>query len=158
MHSCPACLFQALICLENDLKIGPHKKFNIVEEQAKCNSDEAIPLHYEPLKQSLAAGSRSATSERSRSDELQMTYISQEKEGPKKDQTWHQLSKGLLFRKAALTFSAMAKNNLNKSQFTESLKYLKLAMYCFGKIYVIFLSNILKMPTVYQVTDNGYHL
>lgn len=66
-----------------------------------------------------------------------MTSISVEGEGQQTGHTWHKLSKGLLLRKAALTFSAITKTNMNKSEYTESFKYLKLAMYCFGKLFSV---------------------
>lgn len=136
-------IFQGLVCLEYDLRVGPHKTSRIVEEQATCHSDEAIPLHYEPLARSPTTHSRRPTvgGEGQRSDELQMTSISVESEDQQTGHTWHKLSKGLLLRKAALTFAAITKTNMNKSEYTESFKYLKLAMYCFGKLFHIHITR-----------------
>ncbi|XP_053407087.1 erythroid differentiation-related factor 1-like isoform X2 [Mercenaria mercenaria] len=125
------CIYRALVCLEYDLKVGQHKKSRIVEEQAKCDSDTAIPLHYEPLKRKTATlPPDPSDAEKSRSDDLQMTSFNKEAEGQQKGQTWHQLSKGLLFRKAAVTFSAMTRGCMNKGECVKSVKYLKLAMVC----------------------------
>lgn len=125
------CIHRALSCLEYDLKIGSQKSSHIVEEQAKCNADQPIPLHYEPIKRQQTTSSPPADLEKSRTDDLQMTFIHKDNDSPKKVQTWHQNPKGLLFRKAALTFAAMAKNTLTKSNYMEAFKFLKLAMFSF---------------------------
>jgi hypothetical protein len=123
-----------LACLEYDLKVGSHKQSHIVEEQAKCDSDTAIPLHYEPLKKTAATDSPVLdTGSSSRTGDLQMTSFNKEGDEQPESQTWHHLSKGLLYRKAAMTFSAMARGCMNKAEYIEAVKYLKLAMYSLSK-------------------------
>ena len=125
-----------MTCLEYDLKVGPHKQSHIVEEQAKCDSDTAIPLHYEPLKKTTKTGKRVISDQKRSSGpgDLQMTSFTKEGEEQPQGQTWHQLSKGLLFRKAAMTFAAITRGCVNKAEYIQAVKYLKLAMCSFSKI------------------------
>lgn len=110
---------QGLSCLERDYNLGVKKNTNIVEEQARCNRDEAIPLHYEPIHTPAMT-----------LPELQMTSVSQEENG---GQSWHYLSKGLLYRKGALTYIAMAKQSFGENKFLETIKQLKVGFSCYSK-------------------------
>jgi len=156
---------QGLQCLQKDLDIGTFKKPSIIEEQVQCNSDEAIPLHYEPLKKSNLAPkachncslktcsgcgneNKDTTDSQDRSPSTcvassdksacDLTVTSVAKETSMKDegqgQSWHTLSKGLLFRKASYTYAALAKMALANTKLDETLKCLKLAFYCFSKL------------------------
>ncbi|XP_060566894.1 erythroid differentiation-related factor 1-like [Ruditapes philippinarum] len=141
------CIHKGLACLEYDLKVGSHKQSHIVEEQAKCDSDTAIPLHYEPLKKTAATDSPVLdTGRSSRTGDLQMTSFNKEGDEQPEGQTWHHLSKGLLYRKAAMTFSAMARGCMNKAEYIEAVKYLKLAMYSL---------NAMKVVIPHKVSENS---
>lgn len=124
----------------------------IVEEQAKCSSHEAIPLHYEPLKKNVITGkpvpndleiassnvqldkAEHTGNSKSYSEDMQMTMVEPQCDQPSnyKGQTWHQLSKYLLIKKAALTFSALSKIYINRNDYLEAFKCLRLAFYCFA--------------------------
>ncbi|XP_052773839.1 erythroid differentiation-related factor 1-like isoform X1 [Mya arenaria] len=134
--------------LRRDLDLGTHKRSSLVEEQAKCNSDEAIPLHYEPIRKNEKNANKNTKTHTADPDtkyevkvdlDLQMTSVTPDSEvrDRKQDQSWHVLSKGLLFRKAAFTFSALAKQALGSNNLLDLLKFLKLAFSCFGALKVI---------------------
>jgi len=58
-----------------------------------------------------------------------MTSVTSEGEG----QSWHFLSKSLLYRKAAFTFLAMAKQKCAEMKFLDAFKLLKMTFYSFSK-------------------------
>lgn len=122
--------------MQYDLERGAHRQSNIIEEQVRCNRDEAIPLLYEPLNKLSNQEQRPSESEEKRSlADLRVTSKSPEVEG--QGHTWHLASKGLLYRKAAYTFLALAKPCVPRGEMLEALRYLKLAFACFGKLIVL---------------------
>lgn len=89
----------------------------MVEEQVQCNKDEAIPLHYQPI------------SGEDKPENLQMTSLISDDSS----ESWHYLSKGLMFRKAALTFIGLCKLNMSQSQYVFALRCVRSALYCYGE-------------------------
>ncbi|KAH3706561.1 hypothetical protein DPMN_065948 [Dreissena polymorpha] len=124
---------KGLKCLQFDLEHGAHRPSKIIEEQVRCNRDEAIPLHYEPLNKPSSQEQRQSQSEEKRSlADLRVTSKSPEVEG--QGHAWHLVSKGLLYRKAAYTFLALAKPCVPRGEMLETLRYLRLAFACFGML------------------------
>lgn len=148
-------IYRGLMCLEADLKCPP-KKSHIVEKQRRCNSDEAIPLHYEPLhKPTTNVDSENKTNDpkfsehtvESRGQAYELQKVGSD--SVPKGQSWHVLSKGLLFRKAAMVFSALSKKCLNDSSYADAFKYVKLAVYCF---------EAMKCVIPHKASENDYLL
>ena len=151
--------WQALLCLERDINLvdrissnsheGLSKSSGLYEEQASCNPNKAIPLHYTPLeKSSNATESQSfLSSECSLEGQtevkhyeggnlkmescLQMAFMGLDQSTSSKP--WHNLSRGLLFRKAAITFAALLKSRMNTRDYKDALKYLRMSLYCFSE-------------------------
>ncbi|KAL4231619.1 Erythroid differentiation-related factor 1 [Mactra antiquata] len=121
------CIHRGLGCLQYDLKVGKHRSSQIVEEQATCNSDEAIPLHYEPLIKTNIS-STSVNKETLSLEKIPTVSVESKENDP---QSWHTLSEGLLYRKAALAFSAMTKSCMVVDDMMKSYTYLKMALTCF---------------------------
>ena len=89
----------------------------MIEEQAQCNRDEPIPLHYKPLDRV------------DHSKFLQMASVVSEESS----ESWHHLSKGLMFRKAAMAFIALCKLKMSRSQYISGLRCIRSALYCYGE-------------------------
>lgn len=109
------------------------------ETQATCNPDEAIPLFYEPLfpKQNKtepcsAEHNTAPPSTPNMADSLLSTYQSS---GPSRSpsERWHLLSKVLLYRKAAMAYYSLATITMESQKYGAALKYIKLAILCFGR-------------------------
>lgn len=120
--------FQGLKSLDKDFTVLTRKQHHIVEEQRTCNSNEAIPLHYEPLKKSAPPFDDKHTPLHDM-EHLQVSETSTSR-------TWHRLSKVLLLRKATITFYSIAKSTFAEQNIVESFKYVKLSLQCFGKFYL----------------------
>ena len=103
-----------------------------MEEQRRCNSDQAIPLHYEPLKKS-APPYNEADPPLHDKDHIQLV-------GAESSDTWHRLSKVLLLRKATISFCTIARKRLAEKNVGSCLKNVELALTCFGK-YTIWLGK-----------------
>ena len=116
---------QGLKSLDKDFTIQTRKQNHLVEEQRRCYSHEAIPLHYEPLKKSAPPFDDNHTP-------LHDLKVSE----TTSSRTWHRLSKVLLLRKAAITFFSLAKSGFAAQNLSYSFKYIKLALQCFGKIFM----------------------
>ena len=121
------------MCLDKSArkKSKPASK-HTVEEQVSADPNQAIPLHYSPLRQptNTAASQQpaSSTNNSGRESPKQVSVITRTTlpEG-----TWHVLSKTLLMRKAAVCYLALAEVKVNKHEYGTTLKYLRLALTCF---------------------------
>lgn len=113
-------LRKGLTCLERDLQArllqGRRSTSSIVEEQQTCNAKEAIPLKYEPLRNTTDSSAESS---------LQLSTQATS------HGTWHQLSKALLLRKACMANYVLAKEFLSNKQYGYSLKHVRYAIHCF---------------------------
>ena len=118
-------MLQGLQCLDNDMLNQCQQGTSVIEEQARCNRDEAIPLHYTPL------------SKEDNSENLQMTSLVADE----KHDSWHNLSKGLMFRKAALALIGLCKLHMSGSQYLSGLRCIRSALYCYGECRMVFWSH-----------------
>lgn len=119
---------QGLKSLDKDFTIQTRKQNHLVEEQQRCYSHKAIPLHYEPLKKSAPPFDDNHTP----LHDLEHLKVSE----TTSSRTWHRLSKVLLLRKAAITFFSLAKSCFAAQNLPYSFKYIKLSLQCFGKIFI----------------------
>jgi hypothetical protein len=136
--------------LEHDLQAKQQKaqhSSSIVEEQRRCNAREAIPLKYtslQELQQAAQAGSvvlRSTT---------QMSNSNAEG-------SWHNLSKALLLRKASMANYVLASEFLANRQYGCSLRHLRYAIHCFGKLlahFPVYLPLLLSVGKVCSIICN----
>ena len=114
---------QGLQCLDDDILKQSQQGNSVVEEQAHCNRDEAIPLHYSPLHTD------------DNMENFQMTSLVAD------EKSWHNLSKGLMFRKAAIAFIGLCKLNMSGSQYLPALRCIRSALYCYGKYCISHISD-----------------
>ena len=117
---------KGLKSLDKDFTIQTRKQNHLVEEQRRCYSHEAIPLHYEPLKKSAPPFDDNHTP-------LHDLKVSE----TTSSRTWHRLSKVLLLRKAAITFFSLAKSGFAAQNLSYSFKYIKLALQCFAGMRIL---------------------
>ncbi|ESO95111.1 hypothetical protein LOTGIDRAFT_232201 [Lottia gigantea] len=115
---------KGLECLSRDLNVMKTrgKDFSIVEEQAYCDPNVAIPLSYEPLRKP------------SSTDNLQLTTIDNKQP---EVYSWHGLSKCLLLRKAAMTFYSTCKEYLSIQKFGHALRQIRFAIVCFEEMKIL---------------------
>ena len=90
---------------------------SVIEEQAQCNRDEAIPLHYEPIYQTEHCNI------------LEMASVIP----GESSESWHNLSKGLMLRKAAIAFVGLCKINMNRNQYMSAFRCVRSALYCYSE-------------------------
>ncbi|KAK3095461.1 hypothetical protein FSP39_014975 [Pinctada imbricata] len=115
-----------LQCLDRDFTVQIHKQKNLVEEQAQCYKDQAIPLHYEPLNMSAPPH-----------DETDHPLHDKEQEQlaePEPSRSWHRLLKVLLLRKATIAFCTVARKEMALKDVGSCLKNIDLALKCFAGI------------------------
>ena len=94
---------------------------SVIEEQAQCNKDEAIPLYYESI-DSLE-----------QCKVLEMAYMLH----GESSESWHRASKGLMLRKAALAFIALCKLNMERNMYMSALHNIRSGLYCYSKYSII---------------------
>ncbi|CAG2186347.1 unnamed protein product [Mytilus edulis] len=120
---------KGLKSVDKDFTIQTRKQHHIVEEQRRCYSNEAIPLHYEPLKKSAPPFDDKHTPLHDM-EHLQVSETTASR-------TWHRLSKVLLLQKATITFYSIAKSSFVAHNLSCSFKYIKLALQCFAGIRIL---------------------
>ena len=115
-----------------------------IDNQAKCDPNEAIPLHYQPIRKqanhTAANGKRSPSSpdpdafgrEQSPEPDLanQMTVFHRSllPQG-----SWHRQSKSLLIRKAAIAYYGLTEAMMASDKYLLAWKHIRLALHCFRK-------------------------
>ncbi|KAL3863890.1 hypothetical protein ACJMK2_005617 [Sinanodonta woodiana] len=125
-HESLTYIHKGLVCFDLHNAKKKRMESHIVEEQARCNKDEAIPLHYEPLQKKHSVSS-----------EPEDLYIAECKEvvqmctdDSSRSADWHDV-KAKLIRKAAITFYTVAKMTASQNKLRERLRLLKNAFICF---------------------------
>ena len=102
-----------------------------------CNPDEAIPLHYEPIRKKKSDTSKPPSSQdtgpESHYDPVSANQSTLWKSGALPRNSWHILSKTLLLRKAAIAYRGLAEAQLRLQNFTACLQYVKNGLKCFGR-------------------------
>ena len=96
---------------------------SVIEEQAQCNKDEAIPLYYESI------------------DSLEQCKVLEMAYG-ESSESWHRASKGLMLRKAALAFIALCKLNMDRNMYMSALHNIRSGLYCYSKYSIIILLKL----------------
>lgn len=136
--------FQGLKILTSSLEATNSRK-NIVEEQAQCDPNTAIPLYYHPLKDDLSLVLSSRASPQDCQSEGGGLAKPSGDVNPEDDillcggkassisSTWQTSSRILLLRKAAIAFFRQAKAEVDAKQLEAGLKLIAKALYCFGR-------------------------
>ncbi|XP_064600327.1 erythroid differentiation-related factor 1-like [Liolophura sinensis] len=134
-RECIKCIIKGITCLNKHMSASASS--NQEETQATCNPDEAIPLFYEPLypkhktDPSSADQNTASPSTPNVADSLLSTYQSSSPTRSPSER-WHLLSKVLLYRKAAMAYYSLATITMESQKYGTALKYIKLAILCFG--------------------------
>lgn len=115
---------QGLMCLDKDFTLQILKKKNIVEEQATCNKNTAIPLHYEPLQKSAPPHN---------DKEPPLHVKDQSVVEAETSVTWHRTLKVLLLKKAAIALYTLARSAALENQPGKSLCLLRISLQCYGQ-------------------------
>ncbi|KAK3590013.1 hypothetical protein CHS0354_041036 [Potamilus streckersoni] len=123
-HESLTYIHKGLVCFELHNAKKKRMESHIVEEQVRCNRDEAIPLHYEPLQKKHAVSSEDL-------------YIAECKDvvhvgtdESSRSSSCHDSFKAKLIHKAAITFHALAKMHASQNKYRECLRLLRNALIC----------------------------
>lgn len=122
----------------------PSPKSGEEEEQAKCDPNKAIPLHYHPLHEK--SSSSSATAAPTLPPDVDMPACKGHAESDHSSDvllcspcchssmvTWQVQLKALLLRKACIVCYKLAREQLNSQVYGTALNFARQALYCFGE-------------------------
>lgn len=119
---------QGLMCLDKDFTLQILKKKNIVEEQATCNKNTAIPLHYEPLQKSAPPHNDKEPPLHDKDQSVVEAETSV---------TWHRTLKVLLLKKAAIALYTLARSAALENQPGKSLCLLRISLQCYAAMKIL---------------------
>jgi len=133
---------------------------NEEEQQAKCDPNKAIPLHYHPLHEQ--SSSTSATDAPTLPPDVDMPACSCHTQSRHSSDvllctpgssavTWQVQLKALLLRKACIVCYKLAREQLTAQTYGAALNFARQSFYCFGTFYAVKFVHNLLMHCVFLV-------